>query len=110
MQKRFLKKALAGYHPYVPGEQPPDGEDWVKLNTNESPLTPTAAPARKSIAEPFGLGVGHVALGNGGDELIEMCFRAFADAGDRVAYSTPTYPLFDPLCRVHEVVASTHPN
>src|ERR1700730_6876308 len=131
MQKSFLKKALAGYHPYVPGEQPPDGEDWVKLNTNESPLppspkvieaikaaadeslrlypSPTAAPARKSIAEHFGLGVGHVALGNGGHELIEMCFRAFADAGDRVAYSTPTYPLLDPLCRVHEVVASTHP-
>ncbi len=131
MSKSFLKKALAGYHPYVPGEQPPDGEDWVKLNTNESPLppspkvieaikaatdeslrlypSPTAAPARKSIAEHFGLGAGQVALGNGGDELIEMCFRAFAGAGDRVAYSTPTYPLLDPLCRVHEVVASAHP-
>jgi histidinol-phosphate aminotransferase len=131
MQKSFVKKALEGYQPYVPGEQPPDGEDWVKLNTNESPLppspkvieairaaadeslrlypSPTAAPARKAIADHFGLHASQVALGNGGDELIEMCFRAFAGAGDRVAYSTPTYPLFDPLCRVHEVVASTHP-
>ena len=131
MSKSFLKKALERYHPYVPGQQPPDGEDWVKLNTNESPLppsakviaaikaatdeslrlypSPTAAPARKAIAEHFGLEAGQVALGNGGDELIEMCFRAFAGAGDRVAYSTPTYPLLDPLCRVHEVIASTHP-
>jgi histidinol-phosphate aminotransferase len=38
-----------------------------------------------------------------------MCFRAFAGVGDRVAYSTPTYPLLDPLCRVHEVTPSTHP-
>jgi hypothetical protein len=34
MSKSFLKKALEGYHAYIPGEQPPDGEDWVKLNTN----------------------------------------------------------------------------
>ena len=131
MSKSFLKKALEGYHPYVPGEQPPDGEDWVKLNTNESPLppsprvieaikaaageslrlypSPTAAPARKAIAAHFGLDADQVALGNGADELIEMCFRAFVGAGDRVAYSTPTYPLLEPLCRVHEAIPSTHP-
>jgi histidinol-phosphate aminotransferase len=131
MSQSFLKKSLQGYQPYVPGEQPPDDEDWVKLNTNESPLppspkvieaiksatgdslrlypSPTAAPARKAIAEHFGLEATQIALGNGADELIEMCFRAFAGAGDRVAYSTPTYPLFDPLCRVHEVTPSTHP-
>ncbi len=127
----FLRKSLEGYQPYVPGQQPPDGEDWVKLNTNESPLppspkvieaikaaaggslrlypSPTAGPARSAIAEHFGLDANQVALGNGGDELIEMCFRAFADAGDRVAYSTPTYPLLEPLCRVHEVTPSVHP-
>src|SRR5713226_1440113 len=131
MSKSFLKQALEGYQPYVPGEQPPDGEDWVKLNTNESPLppspkvieairaaageslrlypSPTAAPARSAIAEHFGLDTNQVALGNGGDELIEMCFRAFAGAGDRVAYSTPTYPLLEPLCRVHEATPSVHP-
>jgi histidinol-phosphate aminotransferase len=132
MPKSFLKKALAGYRPYLPGEQPPDGEDWVKLNTNEAPLppshrvieairaaagdslrlypSPTAAPARAAIARRFGLEATQVALGNGGDELIEMCFRAFAGAGDRVAYSTPTYPLFEPLCRVHEAVPAAHPS
>ena len=131
MSKSFLKKALEGYHPYVPGEQPPDGEDWVKLNTNESPLppsprvieaikaaageslrlypSPTGAPARLAIAAHFGLDANQVALGNGADELIEMCFRAFVGAGDRVAYSTPTYPLLEPLCRVHEAIPSTHP-
>jgi histidinol-phosphate aminotransferase len=131
MSKSFLKQALEGYQPYVPGEQPPDDGDWVKLNTNESPLppsskvieaikaatgdslrlypSPTAAPARKAIAEHFGLEPNQVAVGNGGDELIEMCFRAFAGAGDRVAYSTPTYPLLDPLCKVHEAIPSTHP-
>ncbi len=42
MPSRFVKKALEGFRPYIPGEQPPDGEDWVKLNTNESPLPPSS--------------------------------------------------------------------
>jgi histidinol-phosphate/aromatic aminotransferase/cobyric acid decarboxylase-like protein len=37
MPPRFLKKSLQGFEPYVPGQQPPDDEDWIKLNTNESP-------------------------------------------------------------------------
>ena len=127
-----MRKALQGFHPYVPGEQPPDGDDWVKLNTNESPLppsprvieaikaatndslrlypSPTAAPARRAIAKHFGLDPAQVTIGNGADDLIEMCMRAFAGAGDRVAYPTPTYPLFEPLCRIHEAVPSPHPS
>ena len=131
MSKSFLKKSLRDFEPYVPGEQPPDGEDWVKLNTNESPLppsprvieaikraaddslrlypSPTAAAARDAIAKKFGLDPGQVCVGNGGDDLIELCYRAFAGAGDRVAYLNPTYPLFETLCRIHEAVPSTHP-
>ena len=131
MPKSLVRKSLEGYRPYVPGEQPPDGEGWVKLNTNEAPLppstrvleaikaaaneslrlypSPTGRPAREAIARKFGLDASHVALGNGGDELIEMCFRAFVGAGETVAYPTPTYPLFEPLCRIHEARASTHP-
>ncbi len=131
MPKSLVRRSLEGFQPYVPGEQPPDGQGWVKLNTNESPLppsprvlaaikaaaddslrlypSPTAAPARDAIARHFGLDPSHVLVGNGGDELIELCFRAFAGAGDEVAFPTPTYPLFEPLCRIHEAVASKHP-
>jgi histidinol-phosphate aminotransferase len=131
MPSRFLKKSIRDFQPYVPGEQPPDGEDWVKLNTNESPLPPspkvleairqatdgslrfypsaTSAPARAAIARRHGLQPEQVALGNGADELIEMCFRAFVGAGDRVAYCSPTYPVLEPLCKMHDAVAASHP-
>jgi histidinol-phosphate aminotransferase len=131
MPESFLKRALRGFEPYVPGLQPPDGEDWVKLNTNESPLppspkviaainaaagdslrlypNPTGAPARAAIAAHFGLQPTQVLVGNGADEIIELCFRAFVSHGEHVAYPTPTYPLFEPLCRMHEVVPSPHP-
>ncbi len=132
MPSRFLKAGLRDTQPYVPGEQPPDAEEWVKLNTNESPLppsprvveavkaaaddtlrlypSPTSAPARRAIATRFGLQPDQVVLGNGADELIDMCFRAFAGAGERVAFSSPTYPVLEPLCRIHDVVPASHPS
>src|ERR1043166_9047012 len=108
MSKSVVRRALQGFQDYTPGEQPPDGEGWIKLNTNESPLppspkvieairaaaddslrlypSPTAAPARRAIAAYNRVAPEQVTLGNGGDDLIEMCFRAFAGAGDRVAF------------------------
>jgi histidinol-phosphate aminotransferase len=131
MPKSVLRRGLEGFQPYIPGEQPPDGAGWVKLNTNESPLppspkvieairaaandtlrlypSPTAAPARQAIARHLGVDASQVAVGNGGDEMIDLCFQAFAGPGDTVAFPTPTYPLFEPLCRIHDARASTHP-
>ena len=131
MPKSLVRRSLEGHQPYVPGEQPPDGEGWVKLNTNESPLppspavidaikaaandslrlypSPTAAPAREAIAKRFGVDPAQVLVGNGADELIELCFRAFVDAHDKVAFPTPTYPLLEVLCRIHQATPSPHP-
>jgi histidinol-phosphate aminotransferase len=131
MPAAYLKAALRGFEPYVPGQQPPDEEGWVKLNTNESPWppservlaavreavdhrlrlypNPTGHAAREAIARHHGMEPEQVIVTNGGDEVIELCFRAFAGAGDRVAFAPPTYPLFEPLCAIHEAVPARHP-
>ncbi|HEX6547294.1 MAG TPA: histidinol-phosphate transaminase [Candidatus Dormibacteraeota bacterium] len=130
MPPRFLKPALRAFAPYTPGEQPADGGEWVKLNTNEAPWPPSprvldairaavnqdlrlypsplSMPARRAIAEALGLAPDMVALGNGGDELIGMCLRAFAGAGQRVAWAWPTYPYYEPQTLLHEAVPSPH--
>jgi histidinol-phosphate aminotransferase len=131
MPPRFLKAALSGFEPYVPGLQPADGEEWIKLNTNESPLPPSprvaeairaeageslrlypdprGSRARAAISDAIGVAPDWVTLGNGGDELIAMCFRAFAAAGDTVAFPAPTYPLLEPLAAMHELNVRAHP-
>jgi histidinol-phosphate aminotransferase len=130
MQKSFLRRSLAGFQPYGPGDQPSDGESWIKLNTNESPIgpspkvieaihaaasdslrfypSPSAQAAREAIAGRFRLSPDMVLVGNGADELIELCFRAFAGAGDQVAFATPTYPLLEPVAAIHECELSPH--
>ncbi|HLH68624.1 MAG TPA: histidinol-phosphate transaminase [Candidatus Dormibacteraeota bacterium] len=130
MSERFLKPALREFVPYVPGRQPPELEGWIKLNTNEAPWPPSprvldavreavdgdlrlyphplAVTAREAIARFHGLSPAQVALGNGADDLIAMCFRAFVPKGARVAYLEPSYPLFAPLCRMHEAEPSVH--
>ena len=126
---RHAKPALRGFDPYVPGEQPPDSEGWVKLNTNESPHppspkvaaavaaaaqdlrlypSPTAQPAREAVARALDVDPGWVTAGNGSDELIAMCFRAFAGAGDAVAFCEPSYPLFAPLATMYENEPRVH--
>ncbi len=131
MPSRFLKPSLRGFAPYQPGHQPPDGERWIKLNTNESPYPPSprvlaalraavddslrlyppplADSAAAALAAAHQLPAGWVRLGNGADELIDMCCRAFAGAGDRVAFTWPTYPLLEPLCGIQELIPVRHP-
>ncbi|MDQ6772849.1 MAG: histidinol-phosphate transaminase [Actinomycetota bacterium] len=128
---RRIRAGLRDFAAYVPGRQPPDGEGWIKLNTNESPWppsprvleairaavddslrlypSPVAEAARTAIAGHHGVSEAMVSVGNGGDELLELCFRAFAGSGDRVAIPHPTYPLLEPLAALHEARAAMHP-
>ncbi len=114
---------------YQPGFQP-KAADVVKLNTNENPYPPSpramevlekTAPEklrrypdplgnefRRAAAELHGLSPDHVMCCNGGDDLLNIAFRAFCDEGRHVAYPVPTYSLYPVLanlqnCRAVEI-------
>lgn len=119
---------------YLPGEQPPDGADVTKLNTNENPYPPSprcaqavaaelagqgerlrlysdpaALALRRAAAQAFGVAVEQVLQGNGSDELLVMLLRAFVEPGQLVAYPTPTYVLYETLARAHGAGVEPHP-
>ncbi len=122
MASRFRRKSLGPDFGYIPGEQPPDDGNWLKLNTNESPLPPSprvaaaiaadestllrrypnpfGEPLRSALARHHGVEREQVLVANGADEVIDCVIRAFCDPGDTIVYPWPTYSLFPVLADV----------
>ena len=116
---RFLSPTLAAVTPYTPGEQPQD-QQYIKLNTNESPYLPSPAviaavseheveklrlysdPAcadlLKAAAAHFGLQPEQIMPGNGSDENLFFALRAFCNADHPLAYADITYGCYGVWC------------
>ena len=117
----FFRPNIAAMHGYIPGEQPRD-DGYIKLNTNENPYPPSPrvlAALRKAInpslrlypeplsdglravaASVYGVKPENIIAGNGSDELLSMLMRSFIGPGDRVAFPSPTYSLYETLIEI----------
>ncbi len=113
---RFLSPEAQRLDPYTPGEQPRD-QQYIKLNTNESPFPPspkvlealsraeaeklylysdpTCAALNGAIARRYGLSPENVISGNGSDEILAFAFRAFCGEGRGVAFADLTYGFYE---------------
>ena len=120
----LIRKSVQAMAGYVPGEQPKDG-DVVKLNTNENPYLPSAdvqdilsmvdvavlsrypdpvcIELRKVIAELHGCRVENIFVGNGSDEVLALCIRAFVEREGSVGYFDPSYSLYPILADIADV-------
>ena len=112
---RFLSKEAQRLAPYTPGEQPQD-QQYIKLNTNESPFPPspkvleavsqeevaklklysdpTCGQLNTAIAHRYGVAPEQIITGNGSDEILAFAFRAFCGEGKGVAYADITYGFY----------------
>jgi histidinol-phosphate aminotransferase len=117
----YFRANILAMQGYVPGEQPRN-EGYIKLNTNENPYPPSPrvlAALRKAVTptlrlypEPlsdslravaaavYGVKAENIIAGNGSDELLSMLMRSVIGSGDRVAYATPTYSLYETLIEI----------
>ncbi len=120
----LIRKSVQDLEAYTPGEQPKvDG--LIKLNTNENPYPPSPAVARvlaecavdalrlypdpiclalrERIANCHGCAVENVFVGNGSDEVLRVCMRAFTQAGGAAAAFEPSYSLYPVLAAAEEI-------
>lgn len=121
---RYFTPTLAGLSPYTPGEQPQD-QQYIKLNTNESPYSPSPAvvaavnaaeveklrlysdPACAQLlaaaAEYHGLSPDEIMPGNGSDENLFFALRAFCDEQHPLAYADVTYGCYSVWCNLMHI-------
>jgi len=109
---------------YTPGEQP-DDPSVIKLNTNENPYPPSlkvgealrnvdvtellrypdplCRALREALAELHGCSIDQVFVGNGSDEVLALCTRAFVENDGSVGFFDPTYSLYTVLTQIRAV-------
>lgn len=109
----WIAPAIQKLSPYIPGEQP-QGDGWVKLNTNENPYPassqvakaiseylpalslypePTSRALRKALADYYHLDVSQVIIGNGSDNILDMITRSFVGS-NQAGHTVPSYSLY----------------
>lgn len=109
---------------YIPGEQMPR-KDIIKLNTNENPYPPSPAVVGAvaeidptdlrlypdpgwsdfvgKITELHACDTSMVFVGNGLDEVLALCTRAFVENTGSIGYFEPSYSLYPVLADIREV-------
>lgn len=111
---RFFSNKHNGLKPYTPGEQPKDTQ-YIKLNTNESPFSPSklaieyATKASKSLqlysdpdcrelvkiaCEKFNIEQDEIIFTNGSDEVLNFAFMAYCDAEHPAVFADITYGFY----------------
>ncbi|MCE5187222.1 MAG: histidinol-phosphate transaminase [Planctomycetaceae bacterium] len=119
----YFRPTIEQMSGYTPGFQP-KSPDVVKLNTNENPWPaspkvletikglmaenlrrypdPAGDAFRTAAAEVLGVKTENIICTNGGDDLLNICVRAFCDAERALAFAQPTYSLYPVLAKMQE--------
>jgi histidinol-phosphate aminotransferase len=124
MNNLLIRKSVRTLEAYTPGEQL-RRPGLIKLNTNENPYPPspwvaealTALPLetlrlypdpvstglRQTIADLHEVKLDQVFTGNGSDEILALCTRAFVEDDGTIGYFMPSYSLYPVLAAIRAV-------
>ena len=118
---KFWNSTLKGMDEYIPGEQPGNIDEYIKLNTNENPFPPSekvlkaimdevngnlrrypdsqCVRLRETFAGQNGLSPENIFVGNGSDEIFTLIFRGLVERDGIAAFPYPSYSLYDTLAQ-----------
>ena len=120
---RFFSEKFRELEPYTPGEQPRD-QQYIKLNTNESPFAPPhsvieaareeagklqlypdpeCSELRRELGERLGLRPDQLLMTNGSDEILNFAFMAFCDEEHPALFPDITYGFYPVYARINLV-------
>ena len=121
---RWISQEAERLAPYTPGEQPQD-QQYVKLNTNESPYPPSPAVVaaisaeevsrlnlypdptgrglKEKLAALYGVKAENIFLSNGSDDILNFAFMAFCDSERGAAFPEISYGFYPVYADLYHV-------
>jgi len=87
------------------------GSEGIFLDANENPFgdlnrypDPFQKAVKQTVSEVKGVPARNIFLGNGSDEIIDLCFRVFCEPGkDKALTFTPTYGMYEVSAAINNV-------
>lgn len=123
MMSRFFSDRFGSLVPYTPGEQP-QNQQYIKLNTNESPFPPSpgvleaverevtrlqlysdpeSRAVTDALAHNYGVLSSEVLVGNGSDELLNFAFMAYCDEQNPALFPDITYGFYSVFAELNRI-------
>ncbi|HBZ20225.1 MAG TPA: histidinol-phosphate transaminase, partial [Bacteroidales bacterium] len=108
---RLVRENVKTLIPYSCARDEFKGKDGIFLDANENPYgelnrypDPYQRELKTAISRIKGIQEESIFLGNGSDEVIDLCFRIFCNPGtDKALTFTPTYGMYEVSAAINDV-------
>lgn len=108
---RLVRPNVRALVPYSSARDEYEGKEGIFLDANENPFgplnrypDPRQRELRAAISNLKGLTHENIFLGNGSDEVIDLCYRIFCNPGtDRAVIFPPTYGMYQVSAAVNDI-------
>jgi histidinol-phosphate aminotransferase len=108
---KLVRENVLKLIPYSSARDEFTGNEGIFLDANENPYgklnrypDPHQRELKRVISGMKGIDEERIFLGNGSDEIIDLCFRIFCNPGvDKVLTFTPTYGMYEVSALINDV-------
>jgi histidinol-phosphate aminotransferase len=108
---RLVRPNVRALVPYSSARDEYEGREGIFLDANESPFgplnrypDPRQRELRAAISNLKGIAEDNIFIGNGSDEVIDLCYRIFCNPGtDRAVIFPPTYGMYGVSAAINDV-------
>jgi histidinol-phosphate aminotransferase len=108
---KLVRENVKRLTPYSSARDEFKGKTGIFMDANENPYgnlnrypDPYQRDLKKAVSSLKGIREDKIFLGNGSDEIIDLCFRIFCDPGtDKALIFTPTYGMYEVSAAVNDI-------
>jgi len=108
---KIVRPNILNLEPYSSARDEFKGSEGIFLDANENPFgnlnrypDPLQKAVKQKLSEVKGIPVQNIFLGNGSDEIIDLCFRVFCEpAKDKALTFVPTYGMYEVSAAINDV-------